>query len=351
MKFIRAFYNTQTVSQKKPFNLKEGDLTFFGEANLKVQPSALFFVSNSRVSPIGIIYKHFISIKSLIVCYDSDFKKYRLRYFIKHFIFSKKIKLNASKKYIIIFDNYSGPKGFAHWLCDGLTRMAEINAELKDYTVLIPEYFKREKLYLDTLSFFNIKDIEYLKENTITTVPNLFIPSPVAPTGIFIPENIKKLRNIVIPQIPKSTNGPEYIYISRNKSSRRFVENESEIVHLLSEKNFRVIYSEEYSFKEQIQLIKDAKIVVSIHGAALSLAMFMQEGAHILEFRKKNDKINNMYYSLCNAAGVNYSYLFCDVREISETGNNFNLIVDPDELKSVLEFIMNEIKTPILNKS
>jgi hypothetical protein len=67
---------------------------------------------------------------------------------------------------------------------------------------------------------------------------------------------------------------------------------------------------------------------VSIHGAALSLAMFMQSGSNVLEFRKTTDHINNMYYSLCDAVNVNYHYLRCDFTEVASHANSFDLYVD-----------------------
>ncbi|MEO6303172.1 MAG: glycosyltransferase family 61 protein, partial [Bacteroidia bacterium] len=227
----------------------------------------------------------------------------------------------------------------AHWLCDGLPKVAEMNEELDKYTLLLPPYFKTNSLYLDTLSFFKIQKTEYLKEETLTTAPDLYVASHLASTGNFNPKNIKKLRDIVLPQITEPLVKNEYIYISRAKTNKRFVENENQITNYLTENNFKIIYSEEYSFKEQLQIVYNAKVVVTIHGAALALTMFMKKGTHVLEFRKNKDTINNMYYSLCQAAGINYSYLFCESKEISEVGNNFNLIVDPKELKIALDKI------------
>ena len=196
MKLIKSFYNSQLVSQKKPSNLKEEDIVLFASEGYTTLNSGLYYIKNAKVSSIGIIYKFLFSIKTNIICYSADFKKYKFRYLAKQILQTKKLKLDSKTKYIIVFDNYSGPKGFAHWLCDGLTRIAEVNDTLDEYTVLIPEYFKDEKMYLESLSFFNVKKIVFLKSNIFTTVPNLYLPSHICETGNFNIENLKKLKNI-----------------------------------------------------------------------------------------------------------------------------------------------------------
>lgn len=336
MKLVKQFYKQETIRKKIPLNLKKEDETCFGNMDYNVPASGLYYVKNAKVTSIGIVYEWFMALKQFIICYEIDFKNYRFRYLLKAWLTFKKTKLSATENYLILFDNYSGPNGFAHWLCDGLPKLAELNNDLKAYTALFPWYFKDNHFYRDTLSFFNLNAVHYLEQDSLTTVPNLYIPSHLATTGNFNPKNIHRLREIILPQISLPENRKEYIYISRAKTKRRFVENEDEVTRLLLKNNFTIVYTEEYSFKDQLELIHGAKIVVSIHGAALALAMFMQESAHLLEFRREHDTINNMYYSLCNAAGINYSYLFCKTTQVSHTGNNFNLHINIQELEQAI---------------
>jgi capsular polysaccharide biosynthesis protein len=294
------------------------------------------------VSPIGIIYKNFISLKQFIICYTDDFKKYKLRYLIRTLLRSRKQALDRNTKYIILFDNYSGPHGFAHWLCDSLTRIAEVNDELDQYTAVFPDYFNREKLYHQTLAFFNFGRIVYLGDHDLTRIPELYVPSHIASTGVFRSENIQKLRQIVLPQVKPVKKTFDHIYISRARSTRRYVENEDEVCAYLRTLEFEVLYFEDYSFAEQVALIHQAKTVVSIHGAALALIMFMKDNSNVLEFRKKDDASNNMYYYLSNAAHVNYNYLRCDYTEVAANANSFNLRVDLESLRQTMERMLAE---------
>lgn len=340
MKLVKEFYTKETILRNPPRNLKMGDENSFGAKNYTIEPSALYLIRNVRISPLGIIYRRFISLKDFIVCYAIDFKKYKLRYLVKGLLQYKTKSLSNQNKYLILFDNYSGPHGFAHWLCDGLTRIAEMNDELIDYVALFPAYFKNEKLYLESLRFFKFDKIEYLPDNTFTKISELYIPSHIAGTGNFHPKNIQKLRHIILSQLPQSAKKIDYIYISRAKSSRRHVENEKEVGVYLKQQNFETIYFEDHTFQEQIQLISQAKLVVSIHGAALALIMFMKKNSSVLEFRKKTDTINNMYFSLANAVDLNYYYLNCDYKAIADNANNFNLVIDLQELKQTIDLML-----------
>ncbi|MEO6304850.1 MAG: hypothetical protein ABIP51_16940, partial [Bacteroidia bacterium] len=113
MKLIRQFYPEETITKTLPLNIKKGDEVCFGEMNYKIQPSGLYHIKNVKISPIGIIYQNFISLKKFIICYEIDFKKYRLKYFLKSLLKFKKITLPEKTAYLIVFDNYSGPNGFA----------------------------------------------------------------------------------------------------------------------------------------------------------------------------------------------------------------------------------------------
>jgi hypothetical protein len=332
---VNIFYNASLIKNRLPINFNEQDKELFTrDLEISLPESGLFSFKNVYVTDYGVIYNNLFADKTNIICYDSDFKNYRFRYFLKAFLTFKKQRYKGNKC-VIIFDNYSGPNGFAHWICDGLTRLSEVK-HLEEYTVIVPAYFKEQKLYSESLGFFGIKSFHYLEPQSLTFFRELYFPSPVAETGNFRTENIIKLKKLIAGSSGISAKPSKNIYISRGKASRRFVENETQVTELLKIYDFEIVYMEDHSFIEQVRIISTAKTVVSIHGAALTLALFMAEGGNMIEFRKKDDKMNNMYYLLANAAGLNYYYVLCDYRHIAENANNFNLEVDALALQKLL---------------
>lgn len=341
---LKDFYNTTVIENRLPVNFKEKDSNIFtNNSKLNLPKSSLVLLKNVSVTDIGIIYKNLSVIKENIICYDGDFKNYRFRYFLKSHLKSKK-KLYNGKKAILIFDNYTGPNGFAHWLCDGLTRLAEINDLLEEYTVIVPPYFKTQKIYSDSLKFFKITSLHYLEENSLTYFKELYFPSHIGDTGNFHPENLTKLKNIVIPKINLKNTTAKNIYISRAKAQRRFIKNEAEVTVLLAKYNFEIYCLEDYSLAEQIAIINSASNIVSIHGAALALLMFATEGSSVMELRSNTDAINNMYYFLANASKLNYYYLGCESILKTNAGNNFDLSVNLNELEENVKQMVSKNK-------
>ncbi|HOZ88316.1 MAG TPA: glycosyltransferase family 61 protein, partial [Bacteroidia bacterium] len=306
-------------------NFRQADTELFAkDQKINLPQSGFYLLEKVFVTDLGIIYKNFSPLKENIVCYDIDFKNYRLRYLFKSYLQFRRFAYKG-RQCIIIFDNYSGPNGFAHWICDGLTRLMEVNDILDRYTVIVPAYFKEEAIYRDSMALFDIKDIHYLPKNSFTYFKALHFPSPVGDTGNFHPENVKKLRALVTNKIPVVAGPARNIYISRQKAKRRFIQNETEVGGLLAKYNFETIYLEDYSFTQQINLIANAANIISIHGAALAMLLFAQTGASVMELRGQKDAVNNMYYLLASVCGLHYYYLNCESILHSATGNNFDL--------------------------
>ena len=75
----------------------------------------------------------------------------------------------------------------------------------------------------------------------------------------------------------------EKIYISRRNKLEREITNEKELIIYLKKKGFKVIYFEDYSIYEQINIMKCARQVIAIHGAGLVNINFCKKGTKILE--------------------------------------------------------------------
>ena len=326
-------------------NLKPGDDQFFGRFPFQYTLSASYIKSfqNVVVSELGVPLKNFRPLKEFIACYDEDFIKYAFRYALKIFLKTRKVKADGALPFFLIFDNYSGPNGFFHWISDGLARLIEIKEEINNYTVIVPEYFRDEKFYMDTLSFFDVKNILFIAPGTSVKIKKLFISDFIAPSGAFHPQNAIRLRDFIwskCSDFTKTSPAKSRLYISRSKASRRFITNEKEVEILFKEHDFQIIYMEDYSFHEQVNIVYNAQFLAGIHGGALTHIHFMRPDTNVFEFRKKGDGKNNCYYTLADVMKVNYYYQFCEGVEKSKNANNFDLLVDLEELKDNIQLMI-----------
>ncbi|MCR5621307.1 MAG: glycosyltransferase family 61 protein [Treponema sp.] len=105
------------------------------------------------------------------------------------------------------------------------------------------------------------------------------------------------------------------VYISRNRSSRRKIENEEDLLCILKKFGFTTYYLEEMPLREQAELFASARFVVAPHGAGLVNLVWSRAGTGILElypefyhdpgFRILASTLNMDYhYAICKSPGA-----------------------------------------------
>ena len=83
------------------------------------------------------------------------------------------------------------------------------------------------------------------------------------------------------------------IYIDRSDSNitklnNRQIINENEIKKILKKYKFKFVKLSEYSFKDQISIFNNAKIIVGNHGAGFANIIFSKKNKKVNEFIDKN---------------------------------------------------------------
>lgn len=101
----------------------------------------------------------------------------------------------------------------------------------------------------------------------------------------------------------------ERIYINREDSKlgniRRIVNND-EVVSNLKMQNFKILNLSEYSFIHQVNLFKNAKIIIGLHGAGFANLVFSRQGTKIIEL--KSVTAGNLFKNLAKSCKLKY---FC----------------------------------------
>jgi hypothetical protein len=332
-------YDSEIVTRTPPKNFIKEDLCLFEhEFSHKTLQSFFASYSNVIVTCHGIMISKFKFIKESIVGYD-EFKKYKWRYLLSVFLKSKKIDISEDSTVVLTFDRYS--IGYYHFMADCLPRLIESSQYYDKGVFVFPENFK-SGFFKEIIDSFNLKNIVYLPKDRYIKARNLIMPSPIAKSGNYNPENIKKLSDHLIRNfdLKQQVVDSDKIFISRQKANWRYLNNEAEVQNLLIKYGFKIVCLEDYSFKEQLTMMRNANHVISSHGAGLTNCMFMNPRGTVLELRKKGDRDNNCYYSLACACGLYYYYQQCEYID-RRVGNYFDLTVDLELLeknvKSMLE--------------
>lgn len=139
---------------------------------------------------------------------------------------------------------------------------------------------------------------------------------------------------------------PERVFISR-KGTRRLI-NESEIEQTLQAYGFKKLYFEDIPISEQWSIARNAKVVIGMHGAALSSLVFNRNQVKLLELFHPGYVVD-MYRWITNAVdgtwcGVAGQITEDVIRELDfkQNGRSFALsstCIDINSLRMALDYL------------
>ena len=95
------------------------------------------------------------------------------------------------------------------------------------------------------------------------------------------------------------------IYISREQATRRKLANEAAIWPLLQAAGFEKLNMEAIPFAQQVEIMRETRVLVAPHGAGLTNMMFCPPGAQVVEIADPAFP-NPNFYALASAMGHTY---------------------------------------------
>lgn len=259
--------------------------------------------------------------------------QYAWLYLMGQYWFHKKQMGDPTKTYIVLFDFWSS-NNYYHWLVDSCPRILMLKEELKEKnaSLLLPETCG--KYVLNILKHFEVNEITFIKKDSFFHAPDLLLPYYTVGSGHIHPGYVNKVREQILNSVSTSLN-KERIYVSRSKQKVRRIHNEKEVIDTLLPLGFEVVYFEDMSFEQQVSTVRNAKILVTSHGANMTNAMFMPENTRVLEFLRF-DRPNFCYWALASVTNKKYYYQF------SKVVNHDDLLVDIEQFKINLQKLLND---------
>jgi len=226
----------------------------------------------------------------------------------------KQLHLDKGKSYLLIHSPWFS---YYFWITECLPRLMSVQAHHAELHLIYPEVWDEFPFVRESLSLFPKLRWEVVPNHYHLKVPHLIMPEVKPWTPMFIPEQTKQVRSLLLNlanSIPATAK--KKVYISRKKAARKKFQDEVGAEAYFSEKGFESVYMEELSFKEQIALARDAEEMIAITGAGTINAMFMKPNSLLLDLtntaylKKKQYKFH--YFKMCNILKINYAVLFCE---------------------------------------
>lgn len=243
-------------------------------------------------------------------------------------------------KVAIVFNNFSN--NYFHWITEVLPKMYYLYYVDNKTVFLLPENYNQDyqlstlKILGANFAFFK-EDIIFFKKVTLFSG---FSEYP----GYYEPKTLLPVRSLLIKNYLTSEVACDFVYVSRRKAARRKVLNEDEIQVILLNHNFKIFYLEELSFSQIVQLFRKAKVLISIHGAALTNMIFMEKGSIVFELMKEKVVVDKCYFFLANTLEMKYYYQTCKSKNEDESHVFADIYADAELFEKNIELIMSTVK-------
>ncbi len=202
---------------------------------------------------------------------------------------------------------------YGHWLLDFAPRLARAKAILDkrgEKTRYLIEYRAQphERELLTALELAE-SDIVARKPGIRYDADYWFLPSPTSRSAMNLSrESITTLRNLFPAAVQPASTGRR-LYLSRSHDRFRRILNEPEVVHLLQERGFEVVFPADLTLREQAQLFASADAVVSVISSGLANVIFLPPRSAVIEIFP-DDFFMPVQWSLADLCELRYYYFF-----------------------------------------
>jgi len=250
--------------------------------------------------------------KNLMIVNDNANKNFVIKKGTPKLI--KKIKGNVFS----LLAGGAAKNNYWHWLFDVLPRVGILNKsnfKLKPNYYLLPSLSKKyQNQTLIQLKILSSSLIDGERYKHITCDNLIAVDHPInfknnpSKSILNIPVwIIKWLRKMYLNNNKKKLNLAKNFFINReldsNLSARKIINNE-EVKNNLINLGFKSITLSRLSFKHQVELFKNAKFIIGLHGAAFANIVFSKPGTKIIEIASHDS--GDVILNLAESCKLNY---------------------------------------------
>jgi len=168
----------------------------------------------------------------------------------------------------------------------------------------------RRRYQIETLAAFGIARSRVVETDSVrhATCETMLLPSFAGISGFPPRWACAFLRQTFLRGAASSAkDGPRWIYVSRQRSGNRRIENGADVERRLGLAGFVTVFPEELGVAEQARLFRDARLIVAPHGSGLTNLVFAEPGARVLELFPPDWTMQSHYRVLAAQAGIRHA--------------------------------------------
>ena len=226
---------------------------------------------------------------------------------------------------------------YYHWILDIFQKLYVLKLSGLSYNKLLVNRLDYN-FQKETLRLLNLSEDEIISSSEMLN----FHPKTILTTShvqfdkdAILWTREQFLKAVKDKNLPQDT--PKRLYISRAKAKRRRIVNEDETLKIISKYGFTRVFLENISLSTQINLFKNAEIVIGPHGAGFTNLIFANNNLKIVElFHPSYD--NNCFFILASILEMKHYHLY---GKDYDSKGKIDMTVDTDELEKMLKLVIN----------
>lgn len=316
------------------FPILFSSLSYFADNQITLPVRKIHLIKNSNITWKGVVFKNLKIFTPSLVSIEFE-SHYNGTFLFKQWI-GKNLQLPSDVVFALTYNHWAS-FNYYHWLIEALPRLIALKRLYPGATIVLP--YSATSYMKETVALLGYDKTFELPESTTVKIPQLAF---VEKAGTFLHQDAQLLlevaASITSQVVPVITKPHVRIYASRSRANCRKVANESELLDLLRKYSFEVIYFEDYTFIEQVEIMRSVNIIIGLHGANLTNMLFMQKGTTVIELINSSSP-NLVYFQLASYLELEYYILPCMPDSDNGTHNNADVLVNMMKIKSILDSI------------
>ena len=263
--------------------------------------------------------------------------------------FFKQPQIITENAFAMLSGGLAGRGNYFHWIVDVLPRLhllKESDEFDKIEKFIVPQF--KQEFQKSSLALFGINSNNIIECNNFTHIlcDNLYVSShPRGPKSITIPSWVFDFYDEVKEKFNSEVKYPDYVYITRKDSNLRTIVDEDKLINFLSKHGFVAMTLSEYKFSEKINIFKQAKIIISAHGAGLTNLFFSNPQTRVLELFSEG-YVDPFLLQIATLKNLDYHYLIFNNPKATyddQKGQRENVIIDYNKLGNKLEELLKNL--------
>lgn len=232
-------------------------------------------------------------------------------------------RLPPDRSYAIIHSLWTA--GYYHWVTESLPRALATHKRFPGAVPLLPQ--EAYEPYAPSLTALGLPAPHWYPDGRNVVVRDPVLSDCPRMFGRTDPAILREVRSRVVCSLAPDARAPwRIVYVSRAKARSRRVLNEAQVVAALGTLGAHVVHFEELDFADQVRLLAETRLLVSIHGAGLTNMLWMPHGGEVIEIIAKRHGLPDW-----NPVRRSFRHDACYVRLADACGHRYDCLLSPSD--------------------